>query len=163
DCAHAFAEGETVTLTTTPNGQSSFVGWSGACTGTGACVVTMDSARSVTASFALLTYQLSVAKVGTGTGNVASSPVGIDCGDGCEAAYDAGTVVSLTATPDPGSVFAGWSGDCTGSSCVVTMNGPRSVVATFAPLTVSIDDVALAEGNAGTSGVTFTVSLSGVS
>jgi vibriolysin len=42
--------------------------------------------------------------------------------------------VALTATPDPGSLFAGWSGDCSGTgSCQVTMSQARSVTATFAP------------------------------
>ena len=41
-----------VTLTATPNGASAFTGWSGGgCSGTGTCVVTMDQARSVTATF----------------------------------------------------------------------------------------------------------------
>ena len=55
---------------------STFAGWSGACTGAGACSVTMSAARSVTATFTLnpVTYTLSVTKAGTGTGTVTSSP-----------------------------------------------------------------------------------------
>jgi PKD repeat protein len=65
---------------------------------------------------------------------VSSSPGGIGCGAGCQASFDSGSVVTLTATPDPGSLFTGWSGDCSGSgSCQVTMNQARSVTATFAP------------------------------
>lgn len=51
----------------------------------------------------------------------------------CSAIYPKGTVVTLTATPDPGSVFMGWSGDCTGTqkTCVVVMDRDRAVIAQF--------------------------------
>jgi hypothetical protein len=42
----------TVTLTATPTSPSTFAGWSGACSGTGTCIVTMDAAKYVTAIFA---------------------------------------------------------------------------------------------------------------
>jgi hypothetical protein len=51
DCSEAYAAGTEVTLTATPASGSTFAGWSGACTGTGACKVTMSQARSVTATF----------------------------------------------------------------------------------------------------------------
>jgi Divergent InlB B-repeat domain len=50
-CSANFAQGNTVSLTATPDAASSFTGWSGACSGTGACNVTMDAAKSVTATF----------------------------------------------------------------------------------------------------------------
>jgi subtilase family serine protease len=52
-CSHAFTTGTSVTLTETPASGSLFSGWSGACSGTGACSVTMSQARSVTATFTL--------------------------------------------------------------------------------------------------------------
>lgn len=45
--------GQVVNVTATPNASSTFTGWSGACTGTGACAVTMDANKSVTAIFTL--------------------------------------------------------------------------------------------------------------
>lgn len=78
-------------------------------------------------------YTLSVIKDGTGGGTVSSSPSGINCGGDCSDPYDPDTPVTLSATPDPGSDFAGWSGDCSGSgACQVTMDQARSVTATFA-------------------------------
>ena len=47
----SYLAGTVVTLSATVNTVSEFVGWSGACTGTGTCQVTMDMARSVTATF----------------------------------------------------------------------------------------------------------------
>lgn len=77
-------------------------------------------------------FTLTVTKVGTGAGTVTSSPAGINCGPTCSAAYSKGTVVSLAQSADPGSVFAGWSGACSGSgSCSVAVNNTKSVTATF--------------------------------
>jgi beta-lactam-binding protein with PASTA domain len=46
-----FSNGTTVTLTATPTGRSRFGGWTGDCSGTGACVLTMTSNHSVNAKF----------------------------------------------------------------------------------------------------------------
>ena len=51
-CNESFPAGATVTLTASPYPESTFTGWSGACTGTGPCVVTMGTDQVVTASFA---------------------------------------------------------------------------------------------------------------
>ncbi|HEY9421667.1 MAG TPA: S-layer homology domain-containing protein [Thermoanaerobaculia bacterium] len=51
DCSEVYPEGAMVILTPKPEEGFVFSGWSGACTGAGACVVTMDGARSVTATF----------------------------------------------------------------------------------------------------------------
>jgi hypothetical protein len=50
-CTHLYGYGSTVTLTAIPGGGSFFKGWSGACTGTGTCTLTMDRAQSATATF----------------------------------------------------------------------------------------------------------------
>src|SRR5205807_1983670 len=44
-------DGTVVTLTATANPGSTFTAWGGACSGTGTCTVTLDQARSVTATF----------------------------------------------------------------------------------------------------------------
>ena len=54
---------------------------------------------------------LTVNKTGAGTGTVTSDPLGINCGSICNASYNHGTSVTSTATADPGSTFAGWSGE----------------------------------------------------
>ena len=50
-CSHAYANGTKVTLTAHPATGSTFGGWSGACSGTGTCVLAMTADRSVTATF----------------------------------------------------------------------------------------------------------------
>ena len=53
-CSQSYTQGTVVTLTPTAAAGSTFAGWSGDCTGTGACTVTMSQARSVTATFNLV-------------------------------------------------------------------------------------------------------------
>ena len=51
DCSESYAENTVVSLTASPAAGSSFAGWSGACSGTDSCTVTMDAETSVTATF----------------------------------------------------------------------------------------------------------------
>jgi hypothetical protein len=77
----------------------------------------------------------------SGNGNVSSADRLISCGSKCAAGYNAGTPVTLTASPSSGSAFTGWSGACTGSdpTCTVTVNEALNVTAAFAPVyTLSI-------------------------
>jgi hypothetical protein len=133
-CSVAFDTGTVVTLTATPGSGSLFGGWGGACSGTGTCQVTMSRARSVTVNWGLQQFTLTVTKAGTGSGSVISSPNGLSCGAACGVQFDANTVVTLTANPAAGSMFAGWSGACSGTgSCQVTMSQARTVTARFDP------------------------------
>jgi hypothetical protein len=136
--------GTAVTVTQSADIGSTFTGWSGDCTGLGACVVTMNAAKAVTATFTLGTNVLSVFTMGTGQGTVTSTPTGIDCGLTCAANFDYGTLVTLTAVAETYANFMGWSGTCTGlGDCVVTMDTAQSVTATFSlnqyPLTTATD------------------------
>jgi len=69
------------------------------------------------------TYKIVVNKNGKGT--VTANP--------SAASYAAGTVVTLTATPDPGFPWVGWGGACSGTAttCSVTMNANLTVIANF--------------------------------
>ncbi|MCI0582311.1 MAG: cell wall-binding repeat-containing protein [Chloroflexi bacterium] len=51
DCTEFYPETRTVTLTATPTGDAQFYGWTGSCTGTGACVLPMSTSRTVQALF----------------------------------------------------------------------------------------------------------------
>ena len=137
DCTEAYAQGASVTLTAAASTGSTFAGWSGACSGTGACAVSMAAAATATATFTANptpTHLLTVAV--NGSGGVGSSPVGITCPTDCTESFTQGTVVTLAATPTSGQQFTGWGGACTGAStCTVTMNAAASVTATFAAST----------------------------
>lgn len=85
---------------------------------------------------------LTVYSVGQGTGKVTSEAPWdgvINCATagapGCTGHFSPGTVVTLTATPDSGFTFGGWSANCvpTGqpAQCNVTMTGNESVGAIF--------------------------------
>jgi hypothetical protein len=50
-CSASYAGGTAVTLTPVPATLSRFAGWGGACAGSAACIVTMDAAKTVTATF----------------------------------------------------------------------------------------------------------------
>jgi hypothetical protein len=89
---------------------------------------------AVSAEFTIIgTYSLLVEITGKERGIVTSSPEGIICKDDCKEIYDHGTEVVLTAQPDAGSSFIGWSGDCFGQelTCTVTMDRAKTVSAEF--------------------------------
>jgi hypothetical protein len=143
-CSALYDSGSVVTLTATPATGSNLTGWSGCDSVSGAtCTVTMNAARSVTATFTLQTFTLSVSKtsplgLGNGTVTSTSSPASssqINCGGTCSASYNYGTVVTLNATPDLLSIFDGWSGcdTASGTTCTVTMSASKSVTAHFLP------------------------------
>lgn len=130
-CAGSFDEGKQVTLSAAPAAGYAFSGWSGACSGKGACAVTMDGHKSVTATFAAVQKSLAVAI--SGSGAVKSSPAGLNCtGGNCESSFDQNAQVTLSAVPASGYAFLGWSGACSGTgACVLTMDGDKSVSAKF--------------------------------
>ena len=129
-CTQSYPEQTMVTLTAVPTAGAVLASWSGACSGTADCVVTMDMAQLVTATFAVAQQELTVAV--NGDGNVTSDPAGIDCPGDCDETFDHGTMVTLTATADADSAFSGWSGACSGTAdCVVTMDSAQDVTATF--------------------------------
>lgn len=131
--------GTQVTLTATPAAGSSFVGWLGitGCSSGAMCTFTLSAPTDVDARFnavpGVRIHTFTVSRAGNGSGNVMSTPVGIDCGTICSTSLGTGTQVTLTATADFDATFTGWSGGgCTGTStCTVTMNADTTVTATF--------------------------------
>jgi hypothetical protein len=128
-CNVAVDNGAPIDLTAQPGPESTFVGWTGACSGRGACSATMGAAASVTAVFARASYAVAVIVRGRGkvTGN------GVSCPPRCRGRVLAGTRVRLRATPARGYRFAGWGGACHGlGACVLAGDGSHAVSARFA-------------------------------
>ena len=120
-----------VTLTATPAPGTAFTGWSGGCSGTATCVVPATADRAVTAHFVLL-RTLTVTKTGNGTGKVTTVPAGITCPTTCATTFLDGTAVTLKAAASKKSLFAGWTGDCSGkSTCSLTMSANHATSAKF--------------------------------
>jgi PKD repeat protein len=107
---------------------------SGSCpSGTGASVTfTIMQASCVTWQWKTA-YRLSVSVTPPAGGTVTAEPLSGDI------YYDASTAVALTASPNPGYGFAYWSGDLSGNENPksLSMDGPKSVTANFAPPPVS--------------------------
>ncbi len=159
DCNESYATGTTLTLTAAPATGFQFTGWSAAgCPGTGSCVIALSATTNVTATFlpvATGQFALNVIVGGTGAGSVTSSPAGINCGNDCSETYAQGTSVTLTAPPQSGSSFSGWSGACTGTgTCTLAMSATQTAIATFAANpapTHTLTAVATGSGSVGSS------------
>ena len=119
-----FDEGASATVTASANTGYTFAGWGGACTGTGACTVTMTEHRFVVAHFSASsgTFNLYVRAQPANAGTVTPAMDGT---------HTAGTSVTISATANAGYEFAGWTGGCATASCSITMNGHRVFVARF--------------------------------
>jgi uncharacterized repeat protein (TIGR02543 family) len=135
-----------VTLTATPDPGSTFSGWSGDCSGSGACVVALTTARQVRATFrrsgiAGGSSVLTVTNPLAPSGGVATEGVGIlrvsvgsfsaSCtGQSCSYTIANGATVTAVAV---GGHFNNWTGVCSGeaATCVFVMDGSASLRAGF--------------------------------
>ena len=134
DCSETYADGTAVTLSANPAAGSTFAGWSGACSGTGSCALTMNADKTVSGSFTSSAPPQRTLTVTppTGTGGGSITGTGINCPGDCSEAYADGTAVTLSANPAAGSTFAGWTGACSGTgSCALTMNADKTVSGSF--------------------------------
>jgi uncharacterized repeat protein (TIGR02543 family) len=119
----SYQHGEVVTLQAVANPGYTFTGWSGDASGTNSTItVTMNSDKAVTAGFTANVYTLSVTSV---NGSVTRNPN--------KTTYAHGETVALTAVPNTGYTFTGWSGAITGSTnpATVVMDSNKSVTAGF--------------------------------
>lgn len=133
-CGALFPVGAAIMLRAAPAQGWIFAGWLGSCRGVSlTCTMSGNGAESVTATFVDAGTRFPVAVTKAGRGTVRSRPPGIACGSDCAGAFGAGTRVTVEAVPRDGWTFVRWSGACKGtrSACVLDMDGPKSVSATF--------------------------------
>lgn len=143
-CTHAYRVGQVVTLSAQPASNSAFMGWGGACSGSGDCRLRITEARDVTASFLpLVELQVTVSASAvdvcdatrchtwTSVGRIRSAPTKLVCDIAnelpgtstkertCSAEFPLGSTVQLHAVPLRGggaeSGFEGWGGACSGT------------------------------------------------
>jgi IPT/TIG domain len=102
---------------------------------TGPLTVTTPGGTATSPSAFTVRVTLTVTKTGIVGGTVTSSPSGINCGGTCSAAFNSGSVVTLTAAPTFPSLFSSWSGcdSVSGNMCTVTMGSNKTVTANFFP------------------------------
>jgi hypothetical protein len=126
--AHPYLAGTEVELSATPNPGWLFDGWSGATLLMNPTRIVMSAHKTVTATFVPTPpayYTLTMGLVGSGviTPGVGAHP------------YLAGTEVELSATPNPGWLFDGWSGaTLLMNPTRIVMSAHKTVTATFTPL-----------------------------
>jgi hypothetical protein len=138
-------------LTLGPRAQCVFsVTFSPTTYGPASATIGAQSSTGLTASAMLSAIardyvQLTIAFAGKGVGSVTGAPQPCASGSPCNFSIPrtdptANPLFVLAAQPDPISVFAGWSGACTGSgTCAVVMDAPRSVTAAFEPPMVTLN------------------------
>jgi hypothetical protein len=115
-----FSSGTQVSITATPSEGYSFSGWSNGSSDN-PLSVTLNSNTSVTANFQVIvnSYTLTVT---AGEGGSVSSEGG---------EYEEGTEVTITATPDEGYQFIGWSDGEASAERVITITQDNSIEASF--------------------------------
>ena len=116
-----YNNGENVDLVAIAADSWSFSGWSGDATGSSNTTITMNTHKTVTATFIENTYTLTMVTVGNGNvspGNVTT--------------YHYGDIIDIEAVNDLGWSFSGWGEDASGATnTTITMNGNKAVTATF--------------------------------
>ncbi|OPY76285.1 MAG: hypothetical protein A4E64_01582 [Syntrophorhabdus sp. PtaU1.Bin058] len=80
-CLATYSYGTLVTLIATPDTSYNFTGWSGACTGTGDCTITMDSSKNVTANFSKKTFTINASSSPDENGISPSGRIEVQYGD----------------------------------------------------------------------------------
>jgi hypothetical protein len=127
----SYPAGSVVTLTAAPGPNAVFDGFGGALSGTESPQqLTVNADATITASF---TQHYTVSAGSTGPGSVTLDPP--------TGPYAPGSVVSVTATPDAGAVFDGFTGDLAGTESpqLLTVDGDKTVSASFSAVSYSLE------------------------
>jgi len=142
DCSEVYELDVEVSLVARPEVGSTFAGWGGDADCSDG-LVTMESDAACVATFDLQAFDLTVEKVGSGSGTVSSEPPGLVCGPLCgqdTASFDFGTVVTLTAEAEGGSAFLLWAGDADCADGNWTMEADTRCKAHFCMLDLILTD-----------------------
>jgi hypothetical protein len=118
-CTAKFASGTLVHLSATDASGYFQVDWTGGgCSGRAACDVVLNSDTSVVAGFLQrVTVTADAGAGGTVAAAAPTAPFAL-CTATTTCTVNSGDDVTVTATPDAGYSFYGWSGDCSGTDPV---------------------------------------------
>lgn len=126
-CSQNLPEGQ-IQFTANPNDGYVTI-WGDECP---AGKLNLNADQTCSVSF-IPSYKLTLQILGDGVGAITSLPEAINCQTGtCEASYIQGDVIQLIATPEFGSSFIGWTGDCANGQTTLTMDSDKTCSATFA-------------------------------
>ncbi len=149
DCYEIFPAGSEIVLEDNTELGWQFEGFSGDADCSDG-MLTMDADRHCDATFLQPTLGQPLSVTLIGSGQVQSSPPGINCGENCNQHFDSGSQVTLSATAGPGFTFSSWSDDCVeqlGAEATVTMDGPKNCSATFQSTIQTFSLTAATSGN----------------
>lgn len=132
-CSFTFPAGRAIDLSNNDGFGYRFTGWGGACSGTGACHIVMDSDKTVTATYAAEHYlflSLSFQHEDLPYPRTASGSIVVNgvqsCFTGyCTYTFYEGQTVLLYPSLNTGSTFGGWGGICaeeTSWTCTITID-----------------------------------------
>lgn len=162
-CARTLANGSSILLNAIPDGYSTFTGWTGACSGTGTCAVTMDQSKTVGAVFSRRQVSLTLTLQGPQFGSVRTGD-GVTCTleqgqsqKACQIQVDVNRLVTLTAQPGSGQTFGAFAGACQSSlpSCTFLAMNPVAVTATFGAPTITMNIAPVSNATGGGSVAVF--------
>ena len=142
----SYPSATSVTITSVANPGYTFTNWTDKTTGLPVSTspnytFTLAGNRAFVANFTLNTYTLTVNAI---NGTVTKTPA--------LASYNPGALVTLTAVPNAGYSFTGWSVDATGSTnpLTISMTSNKNITASFAAIpAVGIGPGAINLGGAG--------------
>jgi hypothetical protein len=141
-CEAEYLSNTELILKAEANAGSEFTGWTGCDSEPEVgeetrCEVLIDEEHTVSANFDEIPQQPLTLNINSGEGTVVSDPAGLECtgstGESCEAEFEEGAEVTLTASAAEGFRFQKWEGcpSADGHHCTVTMNEAQEVGVRF--------------------------------
>jgi hypothetical protein len=148
--AHSYAEGTGVTITAIPDSGWRFDGWSGevADPELATTTIAIDTDKTITANFSQIMHSLTVEADGNG---IISPETGAH-------SYAQGTEVTITATPDSGWRFDGWSGEVADpelATTTIVINKDKTVTANFSQTRPNASIIGIIAGSVGAGLATY--------
>ena len=126
----SYNQGQSVSITATPNSEYVFVNWSNGSTDN-PLSITVNSNQTITANFEKRKYPLTVSITGSGTVSEEIISAGKTTTE-----YTSGSVIRLTANASDGWSFSSWSGNVssTQNPIEVSINEAKTVTAAFSEI-----------------------------